>query len=116
MSHSECVVCSCRPATLEVLHEWRSLLEDAYQKSADTGETIATCSDQPALNEILMPPGSGPVESTDEDWRVTWAANHRLRLKALPVLLFTNGHLFTIEHLQEQLHVQVRPCACALSW
>ena len=102
----------CRPATLQILREWRQLLTDDSSKYAASSRGQFQITDQLAFNMILER-NISPIASTDDDWRVIHAMDNQLKLLPLPVLLFTTGHTFFYQHLPQLYGVNVRPSVSA---
>ena len=107
---------ACRPATHQLLKEWRELLldpEKAYTPSLRGPSFQVT--DQLAIN-MLLETNITPIASAahDADWRVIMAHGHRLQLMPLPSLAFTNGHLFFYQHLPELHGVKVLRAGAAV--
>jgi hypothetical protein len=91
---------------LTALRTWRQVLTNPQSAFAPTSQGALAITDQLAFNMILEQ-NISPITSTDNDWRVIRAMNATVQLMPLPVLLFTNGHVFFYQHLPQLHHAQV---------
>ncbi|KAI3438688.1 hypothetical protein D9Q98_001108 [Chlorella vulgaris] len=89
-------------AARATLRAWADMLVDPSQERADDPEHRGV-DDQLALNNLLDLGGTTPL--SNEDFRTTVVYHGRLKLQALPVMLFANGHVAFVQRIPWRLGI-----------